>query len=86
LPDLDLSEPGAYLRRCREHLGFSLAEMTEQTRIQGLDNIEDERFETLPPEPYLKGFVLEYARELGVHDIEAISSSYLARYRSFEAL
>jgi flagellar biosynthesis protein FlhG len=85
LPVLDLSEPGAYLRRCREHLGLSLAEMTERTRIQGLGNIEGERFETLPPEPYLRGFLLEYARELGVHELEALSSSYLARYRGPEA-
>ncbi len=79
LPPLDLAEPGAYLRRCREQLGLSLAEMTERTRIQGLGNIEGEQFESLPPEPYLKGFVLEYARELGVCELEALARSYLDR-------
>ena len=81
LPAVDLSHPGAYLRRCRKQLGFSLREMTERTRIQGLDNIEGEQFDSLPPEPYLKGFVLEYARELGVRELEALANSYLDRYR-----
>ena len=64
-------------------LGLSLAEMTERTRIHGLDDIERERFELLPPEPYLKGFLLEYARELGVRELEALASSYLDRNRRF---
>jgi len=81
LPPLDLAEPGAYLRRCREQLGLSLEEMTERTRIRGLDHVEGEHFELLPPEPYLKGFVLEYARELGVPQIEDLAASYLGRYR-----
>lgn len=85
LPALDLAEPGAYLRLCREQLGFSLAEMTERTRIRGLDDIEGERFGALPPEPYLKGFVLEYARELGVSELEALTARYLDRYRGVDA-
>jgi flagellar biosynthesis protein FlhG len=81
LPALDLREPGAYLRRCRTQLGLSLREMIERTRIQGLDDIERERFEALPPEPYLRGFVLAYARELGVREIEALARSYVERCR-----
>ena len=69
LPPLDRAEPGAYLRRCREALGLSLADMTERTRIRNLDQIENERFDLLPPEPYLKGYLFEYARELGLPDI-----------------
>jgi flagellar biosynthesis protein FlhG len=79
LPPLDRVEPGAYLRRCREALGLTLAEMTERTRIRGLDHIESERFEHLPPEPYLKGYLLEYARELGVPEIAELAKSYLAK-------
>lgn len=81
LPALDLAKPGAHLRRCRQRLGLTLREMTERTRIQGLADIEREHFETLPPEPYLKGFVLEYARELGIRELEALTRSYLDRYR-----
>jgi flagellar biosynthesis protein FlhG len=85
LPILDLRQPGAYLRRCRTRLGLSLREMIERTRIQGLGDIESERFEALPPEPYLRGFVLEYARELGIPELEALARSYLERYRGAEA-
>jgi hypothetical protein len=79
LPPLDRIEPGAYLRRCRESLGLSLADMTERTRIRILDHIEHERFGELPPEPYLKGYLLEYARELGVPEIAELTRSYLAK-------
>jgi flagellar biosynthesis protein FlhG len=79
LPPLDPSEPGAWLRRCRELQGSSLADMTERTRIRILDDIENERFSALPPEPYLKGYLLEYARELGVPEIGELVRSYLAK-------
>jgi flagellar biosynthesis protein FlhG len=85
LPALDLSEPGDYLRRCRTQLGLSLHEMTERTRIRGLADIEEERFASLPPEPYLTGFLLQYARELGVSELETLTASYLDRYRRVEA-
>ena len=86
LPPLDLAEPGAYLRRCREALGFTLSEMTERTRIRVLDHIESERFELLPPEPYLRGYLLEYARELGVPEFAHLVASYLERLPRVEAL
>jgi cytoskeletal protein RodZ len=79
LPPLDRSEPGCYLRRCREALGLSLAEMTERTRIRILDQIEDERFELLPPEPYLRGYLFEYARALELPDIADLAKCYLAK-------
>ncbi len=82
LPALDLERPGAYLRRCRRRLGLTLREMTERTCIHGLGDIERERFASLPPEPYLRGFLLAYARELGIQEIEALTASYLARHRS----
>jgi len=79
LPPLDRAEPGCYLRRCREALGLSLAEMTERTRIRILDQIENERFELLPPEPYLKGYLFEYARALDLPDIADVAKCYLAK-------
>ena len=82
LPPLDLAEPGAYLRRCREALGLTLTEMTERTRIRGLDHLESERFERLPAELYLKSYVTAYARELGVRDFEALAASYLGKFRN----
>ena len=82
LPPLDLAEPGAYLRRCREALGLTLTEMTERTRIRGLDHLESERFERLPAELYLKSYVTAYARELGVLDCDALAASYLGKCRN----
>jgi flagellar biosynthesis protein FlhG len=79
LPPLDRAEPGCYLRRCREALGLGLAEMTERTRIRILDQIENERFELLPPEPYLKGYLFEYARALDLPDIADLAKCYLAK-------
>ncbi len=82
LPPLDLAEPGAYLRRCREALGLTLGEMTERTRIRNLDHLENERFERMPAELYLKSYVITYARELGVREFEALAASYLGKCRN----
>ncbi len=81
LPPLDISHPGVYLRRCREHLGIPLAKLIEHTQIRRLDSIEDERFNELPPEPYLRGYVLQYARALGIGEAEALAASFLERRR-----
>jgi flagellar biosynthesis protein FlhG len=82
LPPLDPAEPGTYLKRCREALGLTISEMTERTRIRGLDHLESERFERLPAELYLKSYLVTYARELGVRDIEAVVASYLGKCRN----
>jgi flagellar biosynthesis protein FlhG len=79
LPPFDPSAPGAYLRRCREALGVSLQEMIERTRIRALPQIEKERFDELPPEPYLRGYLLSYAQELGVTDFPGLVAAYLTR-------
>ena len=86
LPPLDLAAPGAYLRRWREEGGFTLRALPARTRIRVLDHIESERFELLPPEPYLRGYLLEYARELGVPDFAHLVASYLGRLQRVEAL
>jgi hypothetical protein len=69
-------------KRCREALGLTLTEMTERTRIRGLDHLESERFERLPAELYLKSYLTTYARELGVRDVEALAASYLGKCRN----
>ncbi len=88
LPRLDVSDPGGYLRRCREHLGLPIEVLSRRTRIRRLDRIEDERFVELPPEPYLKDHVRQYARALGVAEAEAeaVATSYLERYRGWQSL
>jgi flagellar biosynthesis protein FlhG len=81
LPPLEIGQPGSYLRRCREELGVSMAALTERTCIRRLDRIENERFEELPPEPYLRGYVLQYAHALGIPEADALATSYVDRYR-----
>lgn len=85
LPPLDIEQPGRYLRRCREHLGLALAELSAHTRIRRLDHIEAERFAELPPEPYLSGHVAQYARALGIVEADRVAKSFLARSRRAEA-
>ena len=79
LPPVDLAEPGAYLRRCREQLGLTLGEMVERTRIRVLDHIENERFELLPSNLYLKSYVIAYAQELGVVEGAWLAAAFLQR-------
>ena len=80
LPPLDLAQPGAYLRRCREQLGLTVGEMVERTRIRIIDHIESERFDRLPPaRPYLENYLLTYARELGVEEYSWLAAAYLER-------
>jgi len=82
LPIFDMEKPGGYLRRCREHLGLGLAELTQRTQIRRLERLEEERFHELPPEPYVRGYVLQYAQALGIQQAEALTASFLARYRA----
>jgi flagellar biosynthesis protein FlhG len=81
LPPLDLEQPGAYLRLCRELKGLTLRDLYERTRLSTLEAIEAEAVEALPPEPYLGRHVFEYARALGVRDAEAVATSVVRRYR-----
>lgn len=69
---------GNWLVGHRQRLDCSLAELAARTRIrQGyLEALEKERFDQLPGEAYLLGFLRLYAGELGLPPAEA-----LRRYR-----
>ena len=77
---MDHEHPGGYLRRCRELLGIGLEDLTERTRIRGLDRIEAERFDELPPPPHLNNFVMQYSRALGIRQVDEIVDAYLDHY------
>ncbi len=79
LPPLDLEQPGAYLRRCRETLNLPLSKFTELTRIRCLAEIEAERFERLPPQPYLAAQVRLYAQMLGIPESGRLAARYAER-------
>jgi flagellar biosynthesis protein FlhG len=79
LPPLDLEQPGAYLRRCRETLALELSHLAELTRIRFLAEIEAERFDRLPPQPYLAAHVRLYAQVLGIPEAGRLAMRYVER-------
>jgi flagellar biosynthesis protein FlhG len=74
---------GALLRQVRESLGIELREIAERTKIgmAYLQALEEERFAKLPAAVYVRGFLQEYARLLGL-DVERVKDTYLDRYRA----
>lgn len=84
MPPLDdNASPAAYLRLARENRGMTLKEIAEQTKIgtRYLAMIEEESYETLPALVYLRGFVFDYARTVGVPAPEEVARRYLDRCR-----
>jgi cytoskeletal protein RodZ len=76
-----VNEPsiGSILRRQREIRHMSLAEVSRVTRIPALtlESIESDRFDELPGEVFVRGFLKSYAQAVGVMPAEV-----LARYTS----
>lgn len=88
LEDFELGSETEYngdlLRNIRESAGATLAQVAEITKIgRGyLRAIESNDFENLPAPVYVRGFVLEYARVLGL-DSDQVVSSFMALYARF---
>jgi len=84
LPPDPVRAPGAYLRHHRLAEGYDLAQVTLKTKIRTavLEDLEAERFDRLPAEVYVRGFVIQLARLLGIPDPEALASHYLSRLSS----
>jgi flagellar biosynthesis protein FlhG len=74
------SVTGAALRRFREAKGVSLEEIAHKSKISSryLRFIEDERFDMLPAPVYLRGFLQEYARAVGLEP-RGTAEAYLSR-------
>jgi len=68
---------GAYLREIRERQGLTLEEIAEETKIncRFLRAIEEEAWEDLPGEVYVRGYLRAYAEAVGLDPGEV-----LARY------
>ncbi len=69
---------GELLRKRREELGRDLREIAEilKIRYDYLKAIEDEAFEKLPAEVYIRGYIREYARVLNL-DPETLLKAYI---------
>jgi cytoskeletal protein RodZ len=75
-------EIGSSLREARRRRHLELAEVERATRIRAaqLEALEHERFELLPPDPYRRAFLREYADYLGL-DSDLYTSEYDLRFR-----
>jgi cytoskeletal protein RodZ len=64
---------GRYLKKERESKGVSLKEVSISTKVKEhlLKAIEEDQYTSLPSPPYIKGFLLSYAKYLGLdpHDV-----------------
>jgi len=71
---------GAELRGLREARGVTLRHVANATKIgtRFLEYIEEDRFELLPASVYLRGFLQEYARTLGL-DPRGLADAYMSR-------
>jgi flagellar biosynthesis protein FlhG len=74
---------GPLLRQIREAVGVELREIAEKSKIgmAYLHALEGEIFAKLPAPVYVRGFLAEYARALGL-DAERVKQTYLDRYRA----
>lgn len=74
---------GPLLRQIREAVGVELREVAERSKIgmAYLQALESEHFQRLPAQVYVRGFLAEYARALGL-DVERVKQTYLDRYRA----
>ena len=74
---------GPLLRQIREAIGVELREIAERSKIgmAYLHALEAEVFAKLPAPVYVRGFLAEYARALGL-DAERVKQTYLERYRA----
>jgi Helix-turn-helix domain len=74
----DVEFNGELLRRVRESYGLSLQQVAERTRITRihLENVEADRYDRLPATVYLRGILVNLARELRL-DPARVSKTYL---------
>jgi len=77
---------GQALRETRERLGIDLQKIALSTRIQVhyLEHMENEEFESLPPETYVRGFVISYAKCLHL-DHKKVAADYMKRYQIWKS-
>jgi hypothetical protein len=79
-----VSEPGAHLRFLRSAKGYTLHQIAVETKIGVaiLEQIENEDFEALPAEAFVRGHVHQFARELRFPDAYEFAKFYVNKMRS----
>ncbi len=74
---------GTVLRAVRMSLGIELEEISTLTKVNEdyLNNIEANEYEALPATVYVRGFVKEYAKSIGLSPT-TVAESYLQRMKA----
>ena len=74
-------EIGNSLREARLRQGLDFPEIEQRTKIRGkyLRALEDEQFDVLPGQTYVKGFLRSYAEHLGL-DGQLYVDEYSSRF------
>lgn len=82
-PDVD-EQPGSYLRHHRLVKGVTTRGLAEETKIRAslLETLEDEEFSDLPAKVYVRGFVVQCAKAVGVEDPERLATAYLTKMKT----
>jgi curved DNA-binding protein CbpA len=83
-PPLAITEvTGAVLRARRESIGMPLQEIARNTRISiaYLQFIEEDHVKGLPHDSYLRGYLTQYAKALGL-DPQVVAEGYLRHART----
>ena len=80
-PPFDAEFTGPAIRLLREKRNMSVKHLAEITKIGAryLELIEEENYQKLPVRPYLRGFLIQYAKALG-YEPERLTNDYLKRY------
>ncbi len=71
-----MKELGEYLKKSRKEKGISLEVLEEKTKIRKryLQAIENGRFDLIPGQIYLKGFLKSYADAIGLNSTEILQT------------
>jgi curved DNA-binding protein CbpA len=74
---------GPAIRALREQRCLSLTDVANMTKVSAryLEHIEEEAFKKLPVRPYLRGFLMLYAKALGC-DPDRMAGDYLKRFEA----
>jgi len=75
---------GEFLRKGREKAGVTLDELAQRTRIrvENLESLERGDLDNLPSDAYVRGFVRQVCREVGLSSNEALVRYDMLRARS----
>jgi flagellar biosynthesis protein FlhG len=80
----EIPSKGSELREARKKIGLTLEAIAEETKVRSshLDAIEREKFSVLPAPVFIRGFLREYSRCLGL-PVDEVTRLYMQRYQDW---